>query len=84
MKIFAKELTGRLTTLECDSTDTIAHIKAQLEDKTGFPVDEQRIIFNGIQLSGDFCEYRTLNYYRIPNEATIVVPQRLRGGAAGE
>ena len=62
-------------TLAVDPNYSIANLKSKIMVKTGFPVDEQRIVFNGKNLEDD----RTVRDYNIQHESILNLVLRVPG-----
>ena len=75
--IFLKDLEGKTRTLYIPSEDTtIDEFKLMVEEITGNPTSQQRIIFAGRQLE----DGRSFKDYNIKPESTLHMVLRLRGG----
>ena len=79
MQIFVKTLTGKTVTLCVPDDVTVEEIKCGVCLEEGIPLDQQRIIYSGYQLSDG---QQLSSYYTdgTINESTLHIVLRLRGG----
>ncbi|GAA5916389.1 hypothetical protein JCM8208_003420 [Rhodotorula glutinis] len=78
MQIFVKTLVGKTITLEVQLSDSIENIKAKIQSEEGIPLDQQRLIFAGVELENG----RTVLHCGIVGASTLYLVIRLRGGIA--
>lgn len=74
MKIFVKRLTGECIPFNVEPTDMIDDLKVKIEEKTGIPVDQQRVCFDGRPVANG-----TLADYGICNNSTLHLVLMLMG-----
>lgn len=74
-RIHVKTLTGKTSTFAVNIlSNTVGDVKSMVQAKEGFGPDQQRLIFDGIELKNN----RTLQDCNIANESTIHLILKLR------
>jgi hypothetical protein len=75
-QIFVKTLAGKTFTLDVKMSESIWEVKKLIEDCTGIPRDQQRLITSNKHL----VWWRTLSDYNIQKESMLFLVKKLRGG----
>jgi ubiquitin C len=75
VNLLTAPLAGKLLTLEVYPNERIEEVKTRIQDKEGIHPDQQRLIFDGIDLKDD----KTLHDYAIHNGSTLhlILPVRV-------
>ena len=74
LEIYVKTLTGKTFTVKVKPGDTTENLKANIQDKKGFPPNQQRLIFANKRLENG-C---TVRDYNIQNGDTLYLVLRLQ------
>ncbi|KAJ7334648.1 ubiquitin [Mycena olivaceomarginata] len=77
MLIKVKTLTGKMIELDIEDSDPISRIKEKVEEQSGVPPPQQRLIFSGRQLQDD----KLAKDAGIVAGSTLHLVLALRGGA---
>jgi ubiquitin/uncharacterized membrane protein YgcG len=72
-QIFVKTPTGETITLQVLSSESIASVKAKIQDKEGIPPDQHLLMFHARKLEDN----KTLSDYNIQKEAALYLIRRL-------
>lgn len=73
LHILIKMLTGKIITLDVGLDCSIEQVKKKIQDKAGYPSDQQLLIFNRKELE----DGKTLADYNIENDSTLFLLMRL-------
>lgn len=76
MQVFLKNEKCQLSTYDISPDETVDQFKAKVFKKERVPVEQQRLIHEGRQMS----DGKRLEEYNVRSESTIFLTLRLRGG----
>ncbi|GBE84538.1 Polyubiquitin [Sparassis crispa] len=80
VQIFVRNLNGKSMAIMISPSDTAKTLMDKVQEKTGIPPEEQRLLYGGKQLVPE----RILSDYNIQKESTLHLVLRLRGGTSHE
>ena len=72
MQIFVTTVSDTKITLEVNTTDTVAHVKAKVEGKHGIMASVQCLVSGGTELQND----RLLSHYNVDAHSTLELSER--------
>lgn len=79
MHILVKTLTGKALSYNLEKNQKVSDLKAQIEETTGIPLEEQSLILNNLNLTEDF------SFESLVNDTTeMYLVVALEGGAKGK
>lgn len=67
VSIFVKVLSGKHISLEVELTDLVETVKEKIQEETGIPAEQQRLIFDGRQME----DGHTLQEYGVQKDSTL-------------
>jgi len=67
IRVFIKSLSGETSVLEVKSSDTVALVKAKVEEKTGTPAKMMRLVLKDKQLE----DHRTVAWYKMVDDCVL-------------
>ena len=73
--LYVKTLASKTIPIYVTPCDSIGNVKYLIQEKEGIPIDQQRLVYDGIQLEDN----KTIEDYNIKEESTIHLILRLRG-----
>jgi large subunit ribosomal protein L40e len=73
--VYVKTLTGKIMTLEVENSDLIIDVKEQIQNREGYPPNQQRLIFCGRQVVDEDIIFDR----RITRGSVLLLVLRLRG-----
>ena len=67
LKLMVKAGLKRRISFELEENETVEVLKFNIQERTGYPLSQQRLLFNGKQLD----ESHSLKYYQVNSPATL-------------
>ena len=74
--IFVKKLNGKKITLVVGASDTVKHVKDEIQDIEGIPPVQQKLLLTEKNLDDQY----PLSYYNVQEEAILTLVYRLPPG----